>query len=71
MCVRGFEMVKRLDYEDNFSPIPGISIPRHMVSITAANDLELHSVDIEQAFVQSDKLKEGGNDRYFITHHYT
>ena len=67
MCVRGFEMVKGLDYEDNFSPTPGISIARLMVSIAAANDLELHSVDIEQAFVQADKLKEGANGRYFIT----
>jgi hypothetical protein len=39
MCVRGFEMVKGLDYEDNFSPTPGISIPRIMVSISAVNDL--------------------------------
>jgi hypothetical protein len=38
-----------------------------MVSTAAANDLELHSVDIEQAFVQADKLKEGANGRYFIT----
>ena len=60
-------MVKGLDYEDNFSPTPGISIARLMVSIAAANDLELHSVDIEQAFTQADKLKEGANGRYFIT----
>jgi len=67
LIVRGFEMVKGLDYEDNFSPTPGISIARLMVSIVAANDLELHSVDIEQAFTQADKLKEGANGRYFIT----
>jgi hypothetical protein len=67
MCVRGFEMVKGLDYEDNFSPTPGISIARLMVSMATANDLELHSVDIEQAVVQADKLKEGVNVRYFIT----
>ena len=60
-------MVKGLDYEGNFSPTPGISITRLMVSIAAANDLELHSVDIEQAFTQADKLKEDANDRYFIT----
>ena len=53
LIVRGFEMVKGLDYEDNFSTTPGISISRLMVSITAANDLELHSVDIEQAFTQA------------------
>jgi hypothetical protein len=38
-----------------------------MVSIVATNDLELNSVDIEQVVVQADKLKEGVNDRYFIT----
>jgi hypothetical protein len=48
LIVRGFEMVKGLDYEDTFSPTPGISIARLMVSIATANDLELHSVDIEQ-----------------------
>ena len=42
LIVRGFEMVKC--YEDNFSPTPGISIVRLMVSIDIANDLELHSV---------------------------
>ncbi len=67
MCVRAFEMVKGLDYEENVPQTPIISIARLMVSIAAANDLELHSVDIEQAFVQADKLKEGANGRYFIT----
>jgi hypothetical protein len=62
-----FDMVKVLDYEDNFSPTPGISIARLVVSIAAVNDLELHSVDVEQAFTQADKLKEGANGRYFIT----
>ena len=38
-----------------------------MVSITETNDLELNSVDVEQAFTQADKLKEGANDKYFIT----
>jgi len=37
------------------------------VSIAAPNDLELHSVDVEQAFTQADKLKGGANGRYFIT----
>ena len=37
-----------------------------MVLLASANDLELHSVDIEQAFTQADKLIEGVNGRYFI-----
>ena len=36
-----------------------------MVSLTDVNDLQLHSVDIEQVFTQTDKLPEGVNDRYF------
>ena len=37
-----------------------------MVSLASANNLELHSVEIEQAFTQTDKLPEGVNGRYFI-----
>jgi hypothetical protein len=35
-------------------------------SKAAANDLELHSIDIEQVFLQADKLMEGVNGRCFI-----
>ena len=59
-------MEKGKDYLQNFSPTPGIAIARIITSIAAANDLELHSIDIEQAFLQADKLMEGVNDRYFI-----
>ena len=41
-------------------------LARIMVSLAVANDLELYSVDIEQAFTQADKLPEGVNGRYFI-----
>jgi hypothetical protein len=40
--------------------------PHFMMSIAIANDMELHKVDIEQAFLQADKLDEGVNGRYFI-----
>jgi hypothetical protein len=66
LIVRGFEMEKGKDYDQNFSPTPGIAIARIITSTAAANDLELHSIDIEQAFLQADKLMEGVNDRYFI-----
>jgi hypothetical protein len=59
-------MEKGKDYLQNFSPTPGIAIARIITSIAAANDLEFHSIDIEQAFLQTDKLMEGVNDRYFI-----
>jgi hypothetical protein len=34
--------------------------------LEGVNDLEVYSVDIEQAFTQSDKLPEGVNGRYFV-----
>ena len=39
----------------------------YTISLELADDLELHSVDIEQVFTQADKLNEGANGRYFIT----
>jgi hypothetical protein len=49
-------MEKGKDNDQNFSPTPGIAIARIITSIAAANDLELHCIDIEQAFLQADKL---------------
>jgi hypothetical protein len=37
-----------------------------MMSLAVANDMELYKIDIEQAFLQADKLDEGVNGRYFI-----
>jgi len=37
-----------------------------MLSLAVANDYELHACDIEQAFLQADKIPEGVNGRYFI-----
>ncbi len=54
------------DYDQNIPPTSGIAIARIITSIAAANDLELHSIDIEQALLQADKLMEGGYGRYFI-----
>ncbi len=51
---------------DSFSPTPGLAVGRFMLSLAVANDYELHACDIEQAFVQADKLPEGVNGRFFI-----
>ena len=59
-------MEKGVDYVDNFSPTPGLAVARLMMSLAVANDMELHKIDIEQAFLQADKLDEGVNGRYFI-----
>jgi hypothetical protein len=64
--VRGFQMEKGVDFDDSFSPTPGLAVGRFMLSLAVANDYELHACDIEQAFLQADKLPEGVNGRYFI-----
>jgi hypothetical protein len=66
LIVRGFQMEKAVDFDDSFSPTPGLAVGRFMLSLSVANDYELHACDIEQAFLQADKLPEGVNDRYFI-----
>ena len=65
MIVWGFEKEKGVDFVDNFSPTPGLAVARLMMSIAIANGMELHKVNIEQAFLQADK-DEGVNERYFI-----
>jgi hypothetical protein len=54
MIVRGFEMEKGVDYVDHFSPTPGLAVARLMMSLAIVNDMELHKIDIEQAFLQAD-----------------
>jgi hypothetical protein len=54
-------MEKGWDYDHNFTPTPGIAIARILTSIAVANYLDLHSIDIEQAFIQAHKLLKGVN----------
>jgi hypothetical protein len=43
LIVRGFEMEKHVDYDDNFSPTPGIqcALARIMVPLAAANNNQI------------------------------
>ena len=66
LIVRGFQMEKGVDFDDSSSPTPGLAVGRFMLLLAVANDYELHACDIEQAFLQADKLPEGVNGRYFI-----
>ena len=54
-------MQQDVDYNDTFSPTLGSTATRTIISIAAAEDLELHSVDFTQAFIQADRLTEGVN----------
>jgi hypothetical protein len=66
LIVRGFQVEKGVDFDDSFSPTSGLAVGRFMLSLAVANDYELHACDIEQAFLQADKIPEGVNGRYFI-----
>jgi len=54
-------MQQDVDYNDTFSPTPGSTATRTIISIATAEDLQLHSVDFTQAFIQADRLPEGFN----------
>ena len=66
LIVQGFKMQQDVDYNDTFIPTPGSTATRTIISIATAEDLELHSVDFKQTFIQADRLLEGVNGRFFI-----
>ncbi len=67
LVVMGNRMTEGLDFNDSFAPVPHATAARVIISVAAALDLELHSCDMAQAFMQADKLDEGVNGRVFIT----
>jgi len=54
-------MQQDVNYNDTFSPTPGSTTTRTIISIATAEDLELYSVDFTQAFIQADHVPEGIN----------
>lgn len=67
LVCQGQHMQKSVDYADAFSPVPHASGFRALVSLAAANDMEMDQVDISQAFIQGDLLPgDGRRGRVFI-----
>lgn len=54
LCVQGFTQVWGVDYGDTHSPVVSWEIIRVVFALTALLDYELHLMDVEQAFLQSD-----------------
>eukprot|EP00961_Rhodomonas_salina_P105425 1419548-Rhodomonas_salina.1 len=50
----GNQMKKGEAYVDAFAPVPRSTAGRIMMSIAAAQDLEMHCADFSQAFIQAD-----------------
>eukprot|EP00961_Rhodomonas_salina_P038514 517548-Rhodomonas_salina.2 len=67
LVVMGNRMKEGKDYEDAFAPVLHATSARVIISLAAADDLELHSCYLAQAFIQADKLDEGVNGQVFIT----
>eukprot|EP00961_Rhodomonas_salina_P200076 2698854-Rhodomonas_salina.1 len=67
LVLQGHRMQEGLDYEDSFAPVPHSTVGRLVMSMAAAENLHLHSLDMAQAFIQADRLPEGVNGRIFMT----
>eukprot|EP00961_Rhodomonas_salina_P044209 593875-Rhodomonas_salina.1 len=67
LVVMGHKMKEGEDFEDSFAPVPHATAGCIIISMAAGMDLELHSCDLTQAFIQADKLDEGINGRIFIS----
>eukprot|EP00961_Rhodomonas_salina_P262470 3547040-Rhodomonas_salina.1 len=63
----GHRMTEGEDYIDLFAPVPHSTSARVIISLAAALDLELHSCNLAQAFIQADRLEGGVNGRIFIS----
>ena len=61
LIVQGFKMHQDVNYNYTFSPTPGSTATQTIISIATAEDVELHSIDFTQAFIQADRLPEGVN----------
>eukprot|EP00961_Rhodomonas_salina_P095771 1287924-Rhodomonas_salina.1 len=57
----GHRMTEGEDYIDASAPVPHSTSARVIISLAAALDLELHSCDLAQAFIQADHLEGGIN----------
>ena len=53
LVARGFMQEAGVDYENTFSPTPSASSIRLLTGLALKHDMELHHLDIAQAFVQA------------------
>jgi len=66
LVVMGNNMKAGEDFEDAFAPVPHATANHIVISIAAAGDMELHTCNLAQAFIQADQLPEGVNGSIFI-----
>eukprot|EP00961_Rhodomonas_salina_P196693 2654626-Rhodomonas_salina.1 len=55
LVVMGNQMKQGESYVDAFAPVPRSTAGRVMMSLAAALNLEMHCVDLSQAFIQASR----------------
>jgi Reverse transcriptase (RNA-dependent DNA polymerase) len=63
LVIQGFRQRYGIDYVDVFAPVVRASTVRWFFSLVASADLECHTIDIKNAFIQSTLDESSQNHR--------
>src|SRR6195952_4216580 len=58
IVAQGFSQIEGIDYDDTFSPVARLTSLRLLLAITAIQDLQLHQMDADTAFLNGTLSKE-------------
>ena len=58
IVAKGYSQVKGVDYYETWAPTPRPATTRMLLHLAAALDLEIHTMDVDQAFLQGDLEEE-------------
>ena len=59
LVVQGHRTKESVDYLDAFAPVPHATVMRLLMVLAIGYDMEMHSIDMTQAFIQADSYQGG------------